>query len=113
MVDFFVDNTLQNCCDPCRGRYSISLATGGIAEIRNANFYFTLASVTALNATINITPVGCWNSFPSDPTPGIRCMIAVVPTPPQTLSVGQKYAFGNYNITLTNITNGTATFSIQ
>jgi PKD repeat protein len=92
---------------------SVALAIGGIAEIRNASFYFTLTSVTASNATINITPVGCWNSFPSDPIPAIRCMIAVVPTPPQTLSVGQKYVFGNYGITLTNIASGTATFSVE
>lgn len=92
---------------------SVALAIDGIAEIRNANFYFTLASITASAATIDITPVGCWNSFPSDPTPAIRCMIAVVPTPPQTLSVGQQYTFGNYSITLTNLTSGTATFSVQ
>ncbi len=92
---------------------SVVLRVNGIAEIRNANFYFTLTNVTASTATIDITPVGCWNSFPSDPTPVIRCMIAVVFTPPQTLSVGQKYDFGNYGITLTNITSSTATFSIQ
>jgi peptidoglycan hydrolase-like protein with peptidoglycan-binding domain len=92
---------------------SVALAIGGIAEIRNANFYFTLANLAGSTATINITPVGCWNSFPSDPTPMIRCMIAVVPTPPQTLSVGQTYALGVHSITLTNITNGIATFSVQ
>jgi hypothetical protein len=92
---------------------NVALATGGIAEIRNANFYITLASVTASAATIDITPVGCWNSFPSDPIPAIRCMIAVVPTPPQTLSVGETYEFGNHGITLTNLANGTAIFSIQ
>ena len=92
---------------------SVALITDGIAEIRNANFYFTLANITTSTATIDITPVGCWNSFPSDPTPAIRCMIAVVPTPPQTLSLGQTYMFGNYGIALTNITNSTATFSIQ
>ena len=92
---------------------NVELGVNGIAEIRNANFYFTLAGLNASAATIDITPVGCWNSFPSDPTPTIRCMIAVVPTPPQTLSVGQQYTFGNYGITLTNITSSTATFSIQ
>lgn len=92
---------------------NVELGINGIAEIRNANFYFTLAGLNASAATIDITPVGCWNSFPSDPTPTIRCMIAVVPTPPQTLSVGQQYTFGNYGITLTNITSSTATFSIQ
>lgn len=92
---------------------SVALAVGGIAEIRNASFYFTLANLSASTALIDITPVGCWNSFPSDPIPVIHCMLAVVPTPPQTLSVGQKYAFGNYNITLTSITTGTATFSVQ
>jgi peptidoglycan hydrolase-like protein with peptidoglycan-binding domain len=92
---------------------SVALATGGIAEIRNASFYFTLTNITASSATIDITRVGCWNSFPSDPTPAMRCMIAVVPTPPQTLSVGQNYGFGNYSITLTSLMSSTAMFSIQ
>ena len=92
---------------------SVALGVNDIAEVRNASFYFTLANVTASAATIDISPVGCWNSFPSDPPPTIRCMLAIVPTPPQTLSVGQEYTFGNHGITLTNITSGTATFSIQ
>jgi hypothetical protein len=92
---------------------NVALTIGGIAEIRNESFYFTLANLTASTATIDITPVGCWNSFPSDPTPTIRCMLAVVPTPPQTLSVGQKYGFISQDIMLTSISNGVATFSIQ
>jgi len=92
---------------------TVSLAVGGIAEIRYGNFYFTLASVTTSTATIDLTPVGCWNWFPSDPASKIICMIAVVPTPPQTLSVGQTYAFGNYHITLTSISSSTATFSVE
>jgi peptidoglycan hydrolase-like protein with peptidoglycan-binding domain len=92
---------------------SVILGVGGIAEIRNGSFYFTLATVTTSTATIHIMPVGCWNSFPSDPPRTIICMIAVVPTPPQTLSVGQEYTFGNYHITLTNISGSTATFSVQ
>jgi hypothetical protein len=92
---------------------SVTLTNGAIAEVRNANFYFTLSNLTAINATINVTAVGCWNSFPSDPTPEVRCMIAVVPVPPQTLAVGQTYTFGNYGITLTNIANNMATFSVQ
>lgn len=92
---------------------SVTLGTGGIAEIRNGSFYFTLASITTSTATIDLTPVGCWNSFPSDPPRMIVCMIATVPTPPQTLSVGQEYTFGNYHITLTSISDGTATFSVQ
>jgi len=91
---------------------SVTLSSGGIAEIRNENFYFTLQSLTSSTATIQLTPVGCWNSFPSDTPPQIRCMIAVVPIPPQTLSIGQSYANSNYSITLTQIANGMATFSV-
>ncbi len=91
---------------------SVSLQQGGIAEIRNKSFYFTLQSLSSSLATIQITPVGCWNSFPSDTPPKIRCMIAVMPIPPQTLSVGQTYSAANYSITLTQISNGTATFSV-
>lgn len=92
---------------------TVALSIGGIAEIRNGNFYFTLSSLTPSAATIDMTAVGCWNSFPSDPAPSVHCMIAVMPTPPQTLSVGQTYNFENYNIILTAITNDVATFSIQ
>lgn len=92
---------------------SVTLGVDGIAEVRNASFYFTLADVTASAATVDITRVGCWNSFPSDPPPTVVCMIAVVPTPPQTLSVGQDYMFGSDGITLTGISSGTATFSVQ
>jgi peptidoglycan hydrolase-like protein with peptidoglycan-binding domain len=92
---------------------TVTLSQGGIAEIRNENFYFTLQSLSGSSATIQTTPVGCWNSFPSDPPPQIRCMIAVVAVPPQTLSIGQTYATANYGILLTQIQNGTATFSIQ
>jgi hypothetical protein len=92
---------------------SVSLQQGGIAEIRNKSFYFTLQSISSSLATIQITPVGCWNSFPSDAPPQIRCMIAVVPIPPQTLSVGQTYSATNYGVTLTRISNGTATFSVS
>lgn len=92
---------------------SVMLSVGDIAEVRNANFYFTPTDITASTATITLTRVGCWNSFPSDLAPAIHCMIAVVPIPPQTLSVGQNYVLGNNSITLTNLTNGKATFSVQ
>lgn len=91
---------------------TVTLAQNGIAEIRNESFYFTLNSLTASTATIQLTPVGCWNSFPSDTPPPIRCMIAVVPIPPQTLSIGQSYAAANYGIELTGISNNEATFSV-
>lgn len=91
---------------------NVSLSQGGIAEIRNKSFYFTLQSLSSSSATIQITPVGCWNSFPSDAPPQIVCMIAMVPIPPQTLSIGQTYTSANYGITLTQISNSTATFSV-
>jgi hypothetical protein len=92
---------------------SVSLRQGGIAEIRNESFYFTLQSLSSSSATIQITPVGCWNSFPSDTPPRVRCMIATVPIPPQTISVGQTYSAANYGITLTQISNAIATFSVN
>jgi hypothetical protein len=92
---------------------SVSLPQGDIAEIRNKSFYFTLQSISSSSATIQITPVGCWNSFPSDTPPQMRCMIATVPIPPQTLSVGQTYSAANYGITLTQISNDAATFSVS
>jgi PKD repeat protein len=92
---------------------SVSLRQDGIAEVRNESFYFTLQTLSSSSATIQITQVGCWNSFPSDPPPQMRCMIAVVPIPPQTLSVGQTYNAGNYSITLAQISNAAATFSVS
>jgi peptidoglycan hydrolase-like protein with peptidoglycan-binding domain len=92
---------------------NVTLSAGGIAEIRNESAYFTLQSITSSSATIQISPVGCWNSFPSDPKPKIVCMLALVPIPPQTLAVGQTYTSGNYSITLTQISNTTATFDVQ
>jgi len=92
---------------------SVSLRQGGIAEIRNESFYFTPQSFSSSSATIQITPVGCWNSFPSDTPPKVRCMIATVLIPPQTLSVGQTYHAANYGITLTQIGNTVATFSVK
>ena len=92
---------------------NVSLQSGGIAEIRNKSFYFTLQGLSSTSATIQITPVGCWNSFPSDTPPSIVCMIAVVPTPPQTLTVGQTYSSQNYSITLTQIVSGSAIFSVS
>ena len=92
---------------------NVSLSPGGIAEIRNDSFYFALQSLSSSSATIQITPVGCWNSFPSDAPPQVRCMIAVALIPPQTLSVGQTYRAANYSITLTQISNATATFSVS
>ena len=92
---------------------SISLPQDGIAEIRNENFYFTSQSLSSSSVTIQITPVGCWNSFPSDTPPKLRCMIAVVPIPPQTLSVGQTYSSANYSITLTKISAALATFLVN
>ncbi|HUO50313.1 MAG TPA: peptidoglycan-binding protein [Candidatus Paceibacterota bacterium] len=91
---------------------SVTLTSGGIAEVRNKNIYFTLTSLGTTTATIQITPVGCWNSFPSDPTPQVRCMIAVFPVPPATLSVGQTYTASTYAITLTNLTSTSATFQV-
>jgi PKD repeat protein len=92
---------------------TVTLSGGGIAEVRNESVYFTLETVASSSATIQITPVGCWNSFPSDPAPKVMCMIAMVPIPPQTLVVGQAYTAGNYSITLTQLTNSTATFSVN
>jgi hypothetical protein len=92
---------------------NVSLRQGGIAEIRNESFYFTLQSLSSSSATIQITPVGCWNSFPSDTPPQVRCMIATVPIPPQTLSLGETYSAANYGITLTHISNAIATFSVN
>jgi hypothetical protein len=90
-----------------------SLRQGDIAEIRNESFYFTLQSISSSSATIQITPVGCWNSFPSDTPPQVRCMIATVLIPPQTLSIGQTYGAANYGITLTQISDAIATFSVS
>jgi peptidoglycan hydrolase-like protein with peptidoglycan-binding domain len=92
---------------------SVTLSPGGIAEIRNESTYFTLESIVSSSATIQITPVGCWNSFPSDPKPKVICMIAVVPIPPQTFMVGQTYAATNYSITLTQLSSSTATFIVN
>lgn len=91
---------------------SVTLAQGGIAEVRNESMYFTLQSVSSSSATIQISPVGCWNSFPSDPPRTVICMIALVPIPPQTFTVGQVYAAGNYAITLTQLSGSAATFSV-
>jgi PKD repeat protein len=92
---------------------NVSLSLGGIAEIRNESAYFTLENLSASSATIQITPVGCWNSFPSDTPPRVRCMIATVPIPPQTLSAGQSYTSQNYRVTLSQINGGTASFSVS
>lgn len=91
---------------------TVTLGVNDIAEVMNENYYFTLNSLTVSTATIQLTQVGCWNSFPSQTPPAIRCMIAVVPIPPQTLSVGQTYEQGNYDIALSNIANNDATFSV-
>jgi hypothetical protein len=40
-------------------------------------------------------------------------MLAPVMIPPQTLSVGQTYGATNYGITLTQISDAMATFSIN
>jgi hypothetical protein len=92
---------------------SVTLTQGGIAEVRNDSFYFTVQSIDSSSATIQVTPVGCWNSFPSDPSPQIRCMLAMLPIAPQTLTIGQSYTTGNYSITLTQINNAAATFSVS
>lgn len=92
---------------------NVTLTAGAIAEVRNDSYYFTLENLTASSATIQPTQVGCWNSFPSDSPPQVHCMIAVVPTPPQTLSIGQSYQNGNSTVTLTAISNGQATFSVR
>jgi peptidoglycan hydrolase-like protein with peptidoglycan-binding domain len=91
---------------------SVALSPGGIGEIRNESTYFTLQSIASSSATIQISPVGCWNSFPSDPAPKIVCMIALVPIPLQTLMVGQMYTGGSYTITLSQLSSSTATFAI-
>ena len=91
---------------------SVSLQQDGIAEIRNKHFYFTLQDLFSSSATIQITPVGCWNSFPSYTPPQMRCMIAVFPIKPQSLYVGQTYSAANYSIKLTQIGNGIATFLV-
>ena len=92
---------------------SVSLQQGSIAEVRNESFYFTLQSLSPSSATIQVTQVGCWNSFPSDPPPQVRCMIAVMPIPPQTISVGQTYSTARYGVTLTRVSDGTAAFSVS
>ncbi|MDR3582233.1 MAG: peptidoglycan-binding protein [Candidatus Pacebacteria bacterium] len=91
----------------------VTLSPGGIAEIRNEGAYFTLQTIASSSATIQITPVGCWNWFPSDPPSKIVCMIALVPIPPQTLTLGQTYSGTNYSITLTQLGDSTATFSVN
>ncbi|HEV3245379.1 MAG TPA: PKD domain-containing protein [Candidatus Paceibacterota bacterium] len=92
---------------------SVTLQAGGIAEVRNESYYFTLTGLTAATATIQVTPVGCWNSFPSDTPPQIRCMIYMIPAAPQTLSVGQTATTGNNSITLTQLNGSNATFSVN
>ncbi len=92
---------------------SVTLNVGGIGEIRNKSAYITLQNIASSTATIQITPVGCWNSFPSDPKPKIVCMLAQIPIPPQTLAVGQAYDSANYSITLTQLNSSTATFDVQ
>jgi PKD repeat protein len=106
-------STASNNIQQLNAPGSASLRQGDIAEVRNENFYFTAQSITSASAIIQITPVGCWNSFPSDPPPQVRCMIATVPIPPQTLSIGQTYSAANYSITLTQISDATATFSVN
>ena len=91
---------------------NVTLALGDVAEVRNKNSFFTLTELTSTSVTIQVMSVGCWNSFPSDPLPAIRCMIAIMPVPPTTLTVGQSYEAPNYRITLTSIVNGKATFAI-
>ncbi|MDR3571673.1 MAG: PKD domain-containing protein [Candidatus Pacebacteria bacterium] len=90
---------------------TVTLKQGGVAEVRNQSYYFTLTSLSSTSATIQLTPVGCWNSFPSDTPPQIRCMIAVVPIPPITLSVGQTA--NNYPITLTQDDGTNAAFQVN
>ena len=99
---------------------NVTLSAGGIAEVRNESYYFTLENLTSTSATIQPTTVGCWNSFPSDTPPQMRCMIAVMPVAPQTLTVGQSYSItsqfyqnNNFNIMLTSLSNGAATFSVR
>jgi len=92
---------------------TVTLSPGGIAEIRNESVYFTLEAMASSSATIRITPVGCWNSFPSDPTPKLVCMLALIPIPAQTFTIEETYVGANYSITLTQLNNGTATFSIN
>ncbi len=92
----------------------VSLRQGDIAEVRNESFYFTLQSLSSSSATIQVTQVGCWNSFPSDTPPQVRCMIATVPIPPLTFSVGETLGVGYPNsITLVQVSNATATFSVN
>jgi hypothetical protein len=106
-------STIPNNIHQLNTPASVSLRKSDIAEIRNESFYFALQSFSSSSAIIQITPVGCWNSFPSDVPPRIRCMIATVPIPPQTFSIGQTYRVANYSITLTQIDNAMATFSVN
>lgn len=92
---------------------SVTLGANGIAEILNKSVYFTLQDIGSSSATIQIAPVGCWNSFPSNPAPVVICMIAPVPIPLQTLTVGQTYDSGSYSITLTQLSSGAATFGVN
>ena len=92
---------------------SVTVSPGGIAELRNKSTYFTLENITPTSATIQITPVGCWNSFPSDPAPKIVCIDRARPDPAQALTVGQTYSTANYSITLTQLASSTATFAVQ
>jgi peptidoglycan hydrolase-like protein with peptidoglycan-binding domain len=92
---------------------SVTLSSGGIAEIRNESAYFTLEDIASSSATIQISPVGCWNWFPSDPASKIVCMLALIPIPPQTLTVGQAYNGTNYSITLTQLNDSTVTFLVN
>jgi PKD repeat protein len=91
---------------------NVTLQQGWIAEVRNEGYYFTLTSLSSSTATIQVTPVGCWNWFPSDTPPQMRCMIAIMPIAPITLMVGQT-ALDGRSITLTQINGINATFSVS
>ena len=112
MITVSASTTVSNGSDQrVNAPGTVMMQQGGIAEVRNEGYYFTLTSLTSSSATIQVTPVGCWNSFPSDPVPQFRCMIAIIPIAPITLTVGQT-ALGNRPITLTQINGANATFSI-
>ncbi len=89
-----------------------TLSLNSTAEIRNEHAYFKLTGLTATTATIQVTPVGCWNWFPSDKPAEVVCMMYVEPIPPVTLTVGQSYTASNYRITVTAVEHTTATFSV-
>lgn len=90
----------------------VTLSQGQIAEVRNRQFYFSLESLSAGSATIQIRTVGCFGGFPSDPPPELVCMMMPIEVPLATLSVGQSTTQGDTTITLIGLSGNAATFSV-